>query len=175
MAWPRLSSCNPCAKTAPLAPAAGLGDFPCRPPHPARVHVPGAQALVVAASSLPTHPPVPSCAALIVSIATGEVKHRTWGNRGRPGGAVCVDCSGVSAGSVCSAAFSPLVWRTALVSSFVGSVLEPLCPGAPHLQVPHLHLQLTTGPKQEIHFRKFQKTKLELPHLGSYFHSILLY
>ena len=41
---------------------------------------------MVAASSLPTHPPVPSCAALIVSIATGEVRHRTRGNRDRQEG-----------------------------------------------------------------------------------------
>ena len=55
-----------------MAPAAGLGDIPCRPPHPARVRVPGAQVLVVAASSLPTHPPVPSCIVFFVSIATGK-------------------------------------------------------------------------------------------------------
>lgn len=42
-----------------------------------------------------------------------------------------VDGSGVPAGSVRCVPLSPLVWRTVLVSSFVGSVREPPCPGAP--------------------------------------------
>lgn len=42
-----------------------------------------------------------------------------------------VDGSGVPAGSVCCVPLSPLVWKTVLVSSFVGSVREPPCPGAP--------------------------------------------
>lgn len=60
-----------------LVPVCGPGGFPCCSPHAAGLWVPGALALVLVAWSLPTRLSVPSCAVLIVSIATGGIQHRT--------------------------------------------------------------------------------------------------
>lgn len=94
-----------------MVPANGPGGFPCCLPHPARVWVPGTRALVVAAWSLPAHSPVPFSAGLIISIATGKVRCRTWGKqRQAKRGCVCGLLWGVC--RLYSAPFSMLVWRT---------------------------------------------------------------